>query len=86
MTSQTQSNIQGTLLLLLLFCPVSEVAPSQAENNTLLGNTFFITSMYLGTSVIRDLCHCYALASAHGTTISIIQNGRILPVRVPILF
>jgi hypothetical protein len=47
MTSQTQSNIQGTLLLLLLFCPVSEVAPSQAENNTLLGNTFVITSMYL---------------------------------------
>jgi hypothetical protein len=25
MTSQTQSNIQVTLLLLLLFCPVSEV-------------------------------------------------------------
>jgi hypothetical protein len=47
MTSQTQSNIQVTLLLLLLFCPVSEVATSQAENNTLLGNTFFITSIYL---------------------------------------
>jgi hypothetical protein len=46
MTSQTQSNIQVTLLLLLLFCPVSEVATSQAENNT-LGNTFFITSIYL---------------------------------------
>jgi hypothetical protein len=48
MTSQTQSNIQVTLLLLLLFCPVSEVATSRAENNTRLGNTFFITSMYLG--------------------------------------
>jgi hypothetical protein len=36
-----------TQLLLLLFFPVSEVAPSQAENNTQLGNTFFITSMYL---------------------------------------
>jgi hypothetical protein len=33
---------------LLLFCPVSEVATSRAENNTRLGNTFFITSMYLG--------------------------------------
>jgi hypothetical protein len=48
MTSQTQSNIQGTLLPFLLFCPVSEVAPSRAENNTQLGSTFFITSMYLG--------------------------------------
>jgi hypothetical protein len=48
MTSQTQSNIKVTLLLLLLFCPVSEVAPSRAENNKQLGNTFFITSMYLG--------------------------------------
>jgi hypothetical protein len=47
MTSQTQSNIKVTLLLLLLFCPVSEVAPSRAENNKQLGNTFFITSMYL---------------------------------------
>jgi hypothetical protein len=49
MTSQTQSNIQGTLLLVLLFCPVSEVAPSRAENNMQIGNTLlFITSMYLG--------------------------------------
>jgi hypothetical protein len=47
MTSQTQSNFQVTLLLLLLFCPVSEVAHSQEENNTQLGNTFFMTSMYL---------------------------------------
>jgi hypothetical protein len=47
MTSQTQSNIEVSLLLLLLFCPVSEVATSRAENNTRLGNTFFITSMYL---------------------------------------
>jgi hypothetical protein len=30
-----------------LFCPVSEVLPSRAKNNTQLGNTFFITSMYL---------------------------------------
>jgi hypothetical protein len=48
MTSQTQSNIEVTLLLLLLFCPVSEVATSRAENNTRLDNTFLITSMYLG--------------------------------------
>jgi hypothetical protein len=48
MTSQTQSNIHVTLLLLFLFCPVSEVVPSWAENNRQLGNTFFITSMYLG--------------------------------------
>jgi hypothetical protein len=48
MTSQTQSNIQLTQLLLLLFCPVSEVLPSRAKNNIQLGNTFFITSMYLG--------------------------------------
>jgi hypothetical protein len=52
MTSQTQSNIKVILLLLLLFCPVFDVAPSREENNTRLGNTFFITSMYLG--VPRD--------------------------------
>jgi hypothetical protein len=41
---------------LLLFCPVSEVAPSRAENNTQLGNTFFITSMYLDVdhNVLKD--------------------------------
>jgi hypothetical protein len=50
MTSQTQSNIPVTLLLLLLFCLVSEVAPSRVDNNTQLGNTFFATSMYLGTT------------------------------------
>jgi hypothetical protein len=49
MTSQTQSNIQVIQLLLLLFGPVFDVAPSREENNTRLGNTFFITSMYLGT-------------------------------------
>jgi hypothetical protein len=36
------------------------------------------------TSVIGDLYYCYALASADGTNISIIQNGRNLRGRVPI--
>jgi hypothetical protein len=40
MTSQTQSNIQVIQLLLLLFCPVFDVAPSREENNTRLGEKY----------------------------------------------
>jgi hypothetical protein len=45
----------------------------------------YLFGLTVRTGIIGDLYHCYALASADGTNISIIQNGWNLPVRVPIL-
>jgi hypothetical protein len=58
MTSKTQSNIQVTLQPLLLFCSVFDVAPIKEENNTRLGNTFFITSVFLDFLYIKRFALC----------------------------
>jgi hypothetical protein len=44
----------------------------------------YLFGLTVRTGIIGDLYHCYALASADGTNISIIQNGWNLRVRVPI--
>jgi hypothetical protein len=78
MTSQTQSNIQGTLLLLLLFCLVSEVAPIRAENNTQLGNQYLLYYSYIPWTLnynrlfCQDLCYVEILSVFSAVVLSVL--------------
>jgi hypothetical protein len=58
-----------------LFCPVSEVAPSRAENNMQLGNTFFITSMYLDfiSMIASKATMIYAMARITGNDLTSVK-------------
>jgi hypothetical protein len=44
----------------------------------------YTDGLTIRTDIIGDLYHCYALASADGTNILIIQNGQNLQDRAPI--